>query len=437
MGQNASRDNHDQTEIISSPKPKKNFDIRSPVSTARNVIRSPFSPRSANKNKTPRKTMDESVETTPRKALDFDDIRTPAHNNWLHLATPSSSARSPSRVRTFRFSDFKIHEKCLGQGAFARVMLGTHIPSRRQVAVKIIDKEKIPESMRDYVVNEPVVLAELSQKNILKLLLADEDEHHIYLFLEFMAGGDLHSRVESKTTLSEKETKAIFAQILLAVDHTHKKGYCHRDIKLENILVQGGEGFDDPLRVLLIDFGFASKMVSGPDHIFTDFPGSVCYAAPELICGKPYTGPQADIYSLGVVIYTMLYGRCPFYSEDKRALFRMLTQEAPQFDENVSSELADLAGMMMAKQPQMRPTIEQIWNHPWMRDAPNNPTQTVQARVVSALKNGSAITIETVKKHEDTLSPLISPLKTHATKLRDAIERNASGDSRRRLSSSN
>lgn len=401
MGQNTSSQQHSTTYHSPSPtspsQKAKTSSLRSPIQKLhKTIITSPISPRFLRRRQQQqdetKKQHSQPNRPTPvviplKPLTNHDEIVTPRKEEWLHMTPRTFEAT------VFRFQDFKIHSKCLGQGAFARVMMGTHVPSGRQVAVKVVDKAKIPGGMRNYVTGESVALGKLSHECIIKLLLTHEDEVNIYMFLEYMAGGDLHSRVEEDTRLSERETKVIFAQILSAVDYSHQQGFCHRDLKLENILVSAKEAHK--LQVRLIDFGFAGEMTGGPSFVFTDFPGSVCYAAPELICGKPYTGPQADIYSLGVVMYTMLYGRYPFYSEDKKAMFRLLTQEQPFFDSDVSCECAELIGQMMEKQPQSRPTIAEIWKHPWMLDAPGNPhaptKESFATLLSSAFRTGSGI----------------------------------------------
>ena len=110
----------------------------------------------------------------------------------------------------------------LGEGSFAKVMLARHKRSGKLAAVKIIDKTKIPATMKPYVVREPRVLPALHHKNVVKLLLTDEDDEHIYMFMQYMAGGDLHNYVEAKEWLDEREARRVFSQILDAVEYCHQ-----------------------------------------------------------------------------------------------------------------------------------------------------------------------------------------------------------------------
>jgi len=466
--------------------------LRSPAQrVAKTIMTSPISPRILRKKaqQKAQKYADEGVASpamaSPAPSTPSgDNLQTPRHENWLQM-TPASA---PAYNR-YQRKDFKIHEKCLGEGAFAKVVMGTHIPTRQQVAVKIIDKTKLPDCMRPYVMNEPEVLRRLfKHDNIVKLVLADEDERYIYLFLQFMRGGELYARVESQGSLPEAEAKAIMAQLVDAIAFCHAQGICHRDLKLENILVQGqvqshvpvqpiksltmdggdNEAEDDlyededeadflasnsrklptpasatgseddlPIKVLLIDFGFAGVMSNGgPDnHIFTDHPGSVCYAAPELIFGKPYKGCPSDIYSLGVVLYTMLYGRYPFFSEDKRTMVYMLMKEDPIFDQGVASaQVEDLLRKMLAKQPEDRPTIEEVRRHSWLSEffpvvVSKKQQQSVAVAAeepVAVHQSGSAI-----RGISASVSKASQVIKTHVSRVssttRDLLEKSSSG----------
>ena len=287
--------------------------------------------------------------------------------DWLECYTPTPARPRPQALPTeYSFTDFELDQNSvLGEGGFAKVILATHKQTGLKAAVKVISKKMIPEDMRDYVVREPGVLAQLSHKNIVKLYLVHEDTNYIYMFLEYKAGGDMHSRLERDGIESEEIARAWFRQILTAVEFCHKTGYCHRDLKLENLLISG-EG--KAAKVLLIDFGFAGKM-DPPTKVFGDFPGSVCYAAPELIRGIPYVGSSADVYSMGVILYTLLQGIYPFFSEDRRELVNQIVGGSVQFETYLSEPAQNLIKWMLAKNPEHRPTLEQIRNHPWIKPA--------------------------------------------------------------------
>ena len=277
-------------------------------------LTSPLSPRR-------RKTRNAPAATPRKPTTKFD---------WLARYNPTPSNPTPLGFENdYSFDEFMLHhDQSLGEGAFAKVILATHIGSGEKVAVKVITKKSIPEEMREYVVKEPGALAGLNHDNIVSLLLVHENADHIYMFLQYMPGGDLHSRLERDGAVEEVNAKEWFRQILAALDFTHQNKFCHRDLKLENLLISG-EG--KKAKILMIDYGFAGYMPD-EDHLFEDFPGSFCYAAPELIRGVPYKGRSADVYSLGVILYTMLQSTYPFYSEDKREMTNMILSDDVTFD---------------------------------------------------------------------------------------------------------
>lgn len=272
-----------------------------------------------------------------KKAEIAKNIETPVKQKYDWLSCYNATPQNPKPQELpeeYEFSDFVIHhDQQLGEGAFAKVVLATHLPTKKKVAVKIITKRKIPEEMKEYVAKEPGALASLKHKNIVSLYLVHEDTNYIYMFLQFMAGGDLHSRLERDGAVSEENAREWFKQILSALEFTHSNKFCHRDLKLENLLISG-EG--KKAKILMIDYGFAGYMPDD-EHLFTDFPGSFCYAAPELIQGIPYNGTYADVYSLGVILYTILQSCYPFYCEEKREMTKMILYDAVEFDTYISA----------------------------------------------------------------------------------------------------
>jgi serine/threonine protein kinase len=270
-------------------------------------------------------------------------VRPPvADSQWLQIYSP---IRTPASSR-LHIDDFELDGPTLGEGSFAKVKLGTHVPSNKKVAVKIIDKTKIPANIKAYAATEPGVLCRLKHANVVKMLLTHETDTEIYIFLQFMAGCDMEN-------------------ILIS----HKK-------------VNGVR------KALLIDFGFAA-VVPHSDYKFTDHPGSLCYASPELLAGEKYDGTKVDVYALGVTLYTMLHGVYPFYSPDQRELTMKILNDPVECASDVTDECADLLRMMMAKNPDERPSMRAIKSHPWMKDATNPITKkTIMTPVMSRLREG-------------------------------------------------
>jgi len=208
-----------------------------------------------------------------------------------------------------------------------------------------------------------------------------------------MAGGDLHSRLERDGIIKEETAKEWFKKIVSALEYSHKKNYCHRDLKLENLLISG-EG--KKAKILMIDFGFAGWMPT-ESHRFSDFPGSFCYAAPELIQGIPYRGKSADVYSLGVILYTLLQSSYPFYHEDRSEMTEMILQDPVSFETYNTAPARELVKWMLMKNPESRPTLEQIKNHAWLNDS-------TPSKMMSPLKN-------TAHRIRDTARASLSPIQ--------------------------
>jgi len=261
----------------------------------------------------------------------------------------------------YRFSDFILHHhKLLGEGTFSRVILATHTLTREQCAVKMIEKRLITPTMKPFVTNEPKFLARLgSHKQLVRLLHFHEDASFVYLFLNYVEGQDLHDRLDYLGILDERTARVWFSQLIELVEYCHSKGICHRDLKLENIILNSTNG--EP-KLTLVDFGFGGDLHKG---LCYEFPGSLTYAPPELVQSIPYDGARADIYSLGVILYAFLQPGYPFYADERKELVELIIRSEPEFVVEISSSAEELIRWMLAKNPSDRPSIQQIKNHPF------------------------------------------------------------------------
>lgn len=194
------------------------------------------------------------------------------------------------------------------------------------------------------------------------------DSH--YLVFERAWGNDLFSIIETRKfqPFKEKEAKKIFKQIFAAIDHAHKKGVSHRDIKLENILMDVKTGV-----VKVIDFGLCDLIQKFGD-LSDRFCGSVDYVAPEILQKKSYNSFLSDVFSLGVVLYTLLYAEFPF-SANERLTAVAQNKEQPRlafvdskFMAYAVSDLAkDMIMKMLHPDPSRRCTMDDVRKHPWMK----------------------------------------------------------------------
>jgi len=180
--------------------------------------------------------------------------------------------------------------------------------------------------------------------------------------MPYFAGGDVHSYLDNFEYLSEPVAFRIFHQLVDAVEHCHLNHVIHRDIKLENILIDS----KDDLNVTLIDFGFSIRRRE-TDPLLDDYPGSPAYAAPELMQGLPYPGYSADVWAMGVSLYIMVTGEYPFWSENRKQMFQQITQMSVDFSPfpHVSAGCRELIESMLSKDWRNRPTVEQIRQFSW------------------------------------------------------------------------
>jgi len=226
------------------------------------------------------------------------------------------------------------------------------IISALQVAVKRFSKRM----SAHHISREVGILSRLRHPNIVSMLDMVEDEEHVCLVLELVTGGELLQYVTEKGRLPEKETQRLFVQLLTAVEYMHSCGVVSRDLKLENLLLDASNN------VKIIDFSVGT--FSGPLESVGTFCGSPDYVAPEVWELGPYCGEAADMWSCGVVLYTLLSGRLPFASPMKAI------QAEWQFSSDiyVSSECAELVGKMLTVDPAIRLTARQVLAHPWCQE---------------------------------------------------------------------
>lgn len=215
-------------------------------------------------------------------------------------------------------TDFYRAGKMLGRGAFGKVCLGMHKLTRKLVAIKSINKEYLSEEkQKNKIMHEVGILMRLNRHpNVVKLFETFETGRHILLVMELCAGGDLLNYVRKRKKLEEDSAKYLFKQLIEGLGYLHSKNILHRDIKLDNILLDG-KGM-----VKIADFG-VSKQVR-PGEVMREQCGTPAYIAPEIIRDRGYSGFKADLWSAGVVLYAMLYGTVPFKANNMQDLHKLI-----------------------------------------------------------------------------------------------------------------
>ncbi|KAF7721594.1 hypothetical protein EC973_004465 [Apophysomyces ossiformis] len=258
----------------------------------------------------------------------------------------------------------------LGVGEFGKVKLGMHMETGQQVAVKLIKKINVETDFKmDKVQREIAILHKLKHPYIVKLLHVIETEHYIGMILEYASGGELFDYILARRTLDELDARRFFAQVISSVQYMHYQGVVHRDLKLENLLLDANNN------VIVTDFGFANQFSLATDLMATSC-GSPCYAAPELVIHPGhYLGPGVDIWSCGVILYAMLCGYLPFdddpnnpNSDDIQLLYKYILSSKLQFPAHVSLEAQDLITQMLVPDPQHRASLATVMSHPWLAE---------------------------------------------------------------------
>ena len=204
--------------------------------------------------------------------------------------------------------------KVLGKGAYGQVKLGIHLLTGRTVAIKIIQK-RLQKSERalNRISREIEILKQVKHPNVMECYEVIETERSWYMITEYCSGGELFEYVSNKDKLDEAEAKEFFSQILSGLEYLHKMGICHRDLKLENLLLD----VDNNLKIA--DFGMSCAYEQG--QTLQTRCGSPHYISPEMLKGKGYEPIATDIWALGVTLYAMVQGYMPFDGDSDAELF--------------------------------------------------------------------------------------------------------------------
>ena len=263
--------------------------------------------------------------------------------------------------------DFYKFGRKIGQGAFGKVNIGLHILTGRVVAIKSFKKQNCTEKNMERIINERDIMKELNNKNIIKILDYFEDENYIFIVMEYINGGNLYSFIKKRMKLKEKMAKYIFKQIISAINYIHKHNIAHKDIKLENILLDINHG------IKICDFGIAKK-VNSPDQLFYGISGTPLYMAPEIFYKSNfgYKGFPVDAWASGIALYIMLSGELPFKADKSvkkdSELEYAIINTTPKEIENIYKEAKDLIKGLLCKNPNKRLTCEEVLKHPWLKD---------------------------------------------------------------------
>ena len=276
--------------------------------------------------------------------------------------------------------NFYLYGRQIGQGAFGKVNLGLNVLTGRVVAIKSFksSEEKFKSNMKK-ILYETNLMKRLNHPNITKILEVFHDEGYMLIIMEYINGGNLFSFVKKRRKLSEKTAKFLFRQIIQGIKYIHSQNIVHRDIKLENIII------DFNNNVKICDFGIG-KILKHSDELINEKCGTPMYMAPEIILSnnsKAYKGFPIDIWASGITLYIMLTGSLPYNISDKSkeefSLKKMKKKNHTdlQFQiinfnlkkiKKISDEANNLLSGLLNKNPDKRLTCDEILNHPWLQD---------------------------------------------------------------------
>ncbi|KAJ5071350.1 serine/threonine-protein kinase fhke-related [Anaeramoeba ignava] len=317
------------------------------------------------------------------------------HSDEVSLVSPRTNSSNCDDVIAFKFRDYAIlppdHQDCIkfyeqyeiinviGKGHYAIVKVCIEKETQKRYAVKIIDKSKFPQRPgRDKIMDEVNVLKRIRHQNIISIRDVFETPKLFFIVLEYCAGGDLLKKIGLKGQYSEEDSRIIFQQLITAIDYLHSRNIAHRDLKPENILLVSPT---DDTKIKITDFGFG-KIIQQSQKMNT-FLGTFHYLAPEVIrkAGRGGYGKSCDIWSCGIILFFLLFGKLPFSEERKE---KSLPNQILDMDyvipnsPKVSIAAINLIRRILVADPEYRLTAKDILEHPWIKGTPEGVTDEFQ-----------------------------------------------------------
>jgi len=274
--------------------------------------------------------------------------RIPTNNKQLPVSIPESN----NSIDNYQLG------KTIGKGNFAKVKVALHVISGAEVAVKIIDKNNMTDVSLAKLMREVKIMKILKHPNIVELYEVIETEDTLYLIMEYASGGEVFDFLVEHGRMKEKVARQKFRHILSAVEYCHSNGIVHRDLKAENLLL------DHNMNVKIADFGFSNNYSEGEK--LDTFCGSPPYAAPELFQGKKYDGPEVDVWSLGVILYTLVSGSLPFDGSNLKELRERVLRGKYRIPFYMSAECEQLLRKFLVLVPSRRTSLRQVLDAEWI-----------------------------------------------------------------------
>ncbi|CAO0800498.1 unnamed protein product [Mucor circinelloides] len=274
-------------------------------------------------------------------------------------------------------------QQSIGKGSMGKVKLATHNVTGEKIAIKIVPranlqilnapnhhtngksiqqiaKEKAREENREVrTIREAHIMMLLKHPNIVGMKDLVLQGPYFYILMDYVNGGQLLHYIVKRQRLSDRRTRQFSRQIVSALDYLHRNSIVHRDLKIENIMID-----KSGRHIKIIDFGLSNLFC--PERQLTTYCGSLYFAAPELLKANPYSGPEVDVWSLGVVIYVMATGSVPFDDKSMPGLHDKIKRGQVTYPAHLSDECKNLLSRIFVTEPSQRIIMTDIIHHPWM-----------------------------------------------------------------------
>ncbi|KAL1241949.1 5'-AMP-activated protein [Trichinella spiralis] len=326
-------------------------------------------------------------------------------------------------IEPMKIDEWKLG-KTIGTGSFGKVKLLVNEVNGVEAAVKIVSREKIKRlRIVDKTRREIENLRLFRHPHIVQLYEVYALPFDIVMIMEYVSGGDMSQYLCQHGKLSEHEARRLFQQLISAVDYCHRHKVVHRDLKLENLLL------DSKKNIKLTDFGLSNYMKDGV--LLRTNCGSLSYAAPELLCQHYYAGPEVDIWSCGIVLYVLLCGYFPFEDDRMMVLCKKITTGVFKIPRYFGKSVSNLICKMLNVHPMERATAKTIMAHPWFaRNVPNYLFPKISDEETSIVD--LSVVKQISRKFHATEKKVITVLKQNDPYNRLSIAYNLAVEKRRR-----
>ncbi|KAJ5827138.1 Oligopeptide transporter OPT superfamily [Penicillium robsamsonii] len=318
----------------------------------------------------------ESVDMTPISAPQLP----PQHATATNIPPVAAAPRRRTTVTT-PTGQWALG-KTIGAGSMGKVKLAKNTETGEQVAVKIVPRlsteehrtsretERADRSKEIRTAREAAIVSLVNHPYICGMRDVVRTSYHWYMLFEYVNGGQMLDYIISHGKLKEKQARKFARQIASALDYCHRNSIVHRDLKIENILIsKTGD-------IKIIDFGLSNLF--SPKGILKTFCGSLYFAAPELLQARPYTGPEVDVWSFGIVLYVLVCGKVPFDDQSMPQLHAKIKKGVVEYPPGLTADFAEcrhIISRMLVTDPKQRASLAEIMSHPWMNKGFNAPPE--------------------------------------------------------------